>query len=469
MSVRTGAADPPVVGALAEGSARGKSLRERVRRGSIIEVVGYGANQGLRLASNLVMSRLLFPEAYGLVSIASVFMFALNMLTDVGLRDSILNHARGEERRFVNTAWTLQVIRGFVLWGIASALAWPVSWFYGDPQVAPLVIVVSFGAVISGFGSTAKHTLARRIELGPLLVIEVASKVLSMLVMFVWGYLHPTVWALIAGAGTFALFETILSHLYLPVGYRNRFEWDKDAARDIARHGRWIVGSSAFTFLAGEGDRLLLGKLLSMTMLGIYSVAGLLSSALGAVVSRLSASVVYGMLSTVAREKPEELAQHYYAARLRLDLFAMPMLGAIAVLGPVAVGILYDERYADAGWMLQILAVRVAIQNVTGLSGYCLLTLHRAMYHVPANAGRFVGVWAGVPLGYWLFGVRGVVWAAMLSEIAGFAVFAFGLRRARVLNIKRELIAPLAMLGGALLGLLIKWGLGLAFPGLAGV
>jgi O-antigen/teichoic acid export membrane protein len=446
------------------GEIAAASLGARVRRGSKIELTGFAISQALRLVTNLVMSRLLFPEAYGLTAIATVFMVALHMLTDVGLRDSIINNARGNDEPFLNTAWTLQVVRGFALWFVACAGAWPLAWIYGDPQLVPIVIAASFVAVIYGFQSTASHTLSRNLDRGPLLKQEVLSKLVSMIGMVLWAWFDASVFALVAGAIVQAMCETVFSHTLLPVHYRNRFQWDRDSAREIGRFGRWIFGSSTFTFLANEGDRLLLGRLLSMASLGIYSVAGLLASAVWLVVGRLSQSVLYGMLSAVVRENPHEMSRHYYAARIRLDLLAMPALGGLMVLGPFVVSILYDHRYADAGWMLQILALRVAFQCVIGVSGICLLTLHRPHYHLPANAGRFVAVWGGIPVGYVLYGVRGVLWAAALSEIPALLVFFAGLRSVGVLRIRRELVAPIAVLAGMLLGLLVRLGISALFP-----
>jgi O-antigen/teichoic acid export membrane protein len=463
------AVEQPVTTSQSAALADEESLKKRVRRGSYIELFGFASSQALRLLTNLILSRLLFPEAYGLTAIATVYMVALHMLTDVGIRESIINNARGDDVRFLNTAWTLQVIRGFGLWIVAVATAYPVAWIYGDAQLGPLIIASSFVNVIYGFGSTAAHTLSRRLERMALLKQEIASKVLSMVVMFVWALAHPSVWALVAGAATQAVCETVFSHVLLPVGYRNRFCWDKESAREIGRFGKWIFGSSTFTFLAGEGDRLLLGRLLSMASLGIYSMAGMLASAVGIAVGRVSTSVLYGLLSTVAREQPEELSRHYYAARLKMDLIAMPALGGLMALGPLVVQILYDDRYVEAGWMLQILSIRIALQCMFGLAGVALMSLNRPQYHVHANAGRFLAVWAGIPIGYAIGGVEGVVWATALSELPALVVFTVGLWRARVLRPMRELLAPAGVLAGVVAGYGVLWTVRAFFPHLVGV
>ena len=205
-------------------------------RGSVIEIVGYVLSQVLRLATNMILAHLLFPEAYGLTAIVTVFMVALSMLTDVGLRDSIISNERGDEVDFLNTAWTIQVIRGFGLWALATAMAWPVAWLYRQPELVPLIAVASVGMIIHGFGATKVHTLARKVYRGPLLVVEITSKLVSMVVMFVWAKLSPSVWALVAGGLTQTALEVAGGH-FLPVGYNNRFRWDDSAARTIRSFG----------------------------------------------------------------------------------------------------------------------------------------------------------------------------------------------------------------------------------------
>ena len=434
-------------------------LRRLALRGSVIELLGYGVNQLLRLATNLVLSRLLFPEAYGLTALITVLMVALDMLSDVGLKDSVITSPRGDDPHFLNTAWTMQISRGFGLWLIASALAKPIALIYGEPQLFPLIFVGSLELVISGLTSTSLFTLARQVRRGPLVLLELTSKAISMIVMFAWAWVHPSVWSLVAGGLTAAVVMVIGSHL-LPVGYRNRLCWEPEAARSIRGFGKWIFGSSAFTFLAGEGDRLLLGHYLTMAMLGVYSIGVLLSSAVGVAVTRLAGSVFYGVFSQVARERREDVGREYYRARLRLDLLAMPLLGATMVFGPLLVSMLYDSRYHDAGWIVRILCLRVALQCALAPCSVLMISIGQSRQLFIGNISRFVAVWAGIPLGWHLGGLPGVVWATTLAELPMLFVFLRAMRTHGLLRPSRELFAPAVFAGGAI----ASWVVGASIP-----
>jgi len=126
------------------------SLKHLVLRGSAWTTVGRVVSQVLRLAGNLALSRLLFAEALGISAIISVYHVAMVMFFDLGLDASVIHHKKGDEIRFLNTTWTIQVIRGLALSLIAAALAWPmaVGWFR-KPELWPLLLVSSLLMTLS--------------------------------------------------------------------------------------------------------------------------------------------------------------------------------------------------------------------------------------------------------------------------------------------------------------------------------
>ena len=134
-------------------------LKSKVGRGSLWAVLGFGGGQILRLLGNLVLWRLLYPEAFGLMAIVNVFMLGLLMFSDVGIGPSIIQNERGDDPRYLHTAWTIQVVRGLVLFAVAAAAAVPLSRFYHEPELARLIPVVAVSSILSGFNSTKLFTV----------------------------------------------------------------------------------------------------------------------------------------------------------------------------------------------------------------------------------------------------------------------------------------------------------------------
>jgi len=157
------------------------SLKRAFLRGSAWSFSGYVLQQMLRLAGNLVLTRLLFPEAFGLMALVNIFLQGLAMFSDLGLGPSIIQNPRGTEPDFLNTAWTVQVIRGFVLCACALLLGWPLACFYKQSELAFLLPVAGVSAVISGLQSTAMYTENRKLVLGRITLIGVAAQLAGLL------------------------------------------------------------------------------------------------------------------------------------------------------------------------------------------------------------------------------------------------------------------------------------------------
>ena len=118
----------------------------------------------IRLASSLILTRLLFPEVYGVMSLVWMLMYGLAMFSDVGLGPAIIRDRRGDDPDFLNTAWTVQAIRGAVLWLCSCLAAGPMALLYGQPELAQLIPAAGLTALIAGFNSTALYTCRRRMD-----------------------------------------------------------------------------------------------------------------------------------------------------------------------------------------------------------------------------------------------------------------------------------------------------------------
>ena len=435
----------------AEANASGRGLRGLLLRSSAYEMIGYGASQVIRFGSNLILSRLLFPEAFGLAALVNILNQGLIMLSDVGLPTVIIQSERGDDPRFLNTAFTWQASRAAVLWITACLCAVPMALFYEEPMLKQLIPVGAMSVLLLGVRSTAYYTMRRRLTLAPLMLIELASQAAAVAVMIPWAKYRPSVWALVAGTVVSALAASVGSHM-LRVGYRNRFAWDRESAQSMFHFGKWIAGSSMLTFASAQGDRLILGHYMGAATLGVYSIAVFLSGALGEAITRITHGVFFPAYSRVRSDGTERLRQVFYRTRLAVDGLVIPALAGLTALGPFVVHLLYDKRYADAGWMLRVLAVRVAIASLSAPAQFCLFALGQSRYGFFLNLARALGLVTVVPLGFHLAGLPGLIWAVTLSEVPALLVVYVGFTRCGLLSIKHELRVPVFFAGGLGLG-----------------
>ena len=369
-----------------------RSLKSLAIRGSIWTMGGYGTGQVLRLGSNLILTRLLFPEAFGLMALVTVFLQGLKMLSDVGIGPSIIQNRRGDDPLFLNTAWTIQVVRGLVLWICACILAWPVAWLFArnDPlawRLVELLPVAGLTALIAGFNSTGLITLNRHLAFSRLTALDLVSQIVGIGVMIGWALVYRSVWALVVGGLAGAVVRMCLSHMLIP-RMRNRLQWDGDSARALFSFGKWIFVSTTITFFAMQADRILLGNLVPLDVLGVYSIGLMLASLPKEMVTRLSSAVLFPTLSKHGRTNRDTLPEKVQLARRIILPVATCILLSVALLAPSFFQLLYDDRYHDAGWMAQLLCISVWFTMLMSTSGSALKSSPRSLPPaVPASTG----------------------------------------------------------------------------------
>jgi O-antigen/teichoic acid export membrane protein len=404
------------------------SLRVRASRGALVALAGQGGSQLLRLVGNLVLARLLFPEAFGVMAIVYMVIFAMDQFANVGIQPAILRIDGAEAPVFLDTAWTIQAVRGVGLWLVIVAVTPFVASFYREPQLVSILPVASLGCVLMGVTSTKLILLIRRLDLKRRVAIEFAGQVVALLVMIPIAFFQRSVWALVIGGLANQATIAALSHLAI-AGPRNRFAWDRDASREIASFGKWVIASSGLSFVLSQLDIGLLGRLVSPAVLGVYSMGAIIPNMLRDVLFRLSNSVLAPTVAESTRESQLSLQRRYAAAR-RLTLPAALLLAlAAAVVAPAFFGFLYDERYHDAGWITQLALLRFWFSYLQVSACLTLLSMGRAQTWVVSNLVGIAGVAAGCLLGFELAGIPGLMVGVALGMAASYVVPALELAR----------------------------------------
>lgn len=335
--------------------AFGSGLMTRAFRSSAINAGGYAGFQFLRLLSNLVLTRILFPEAFGIMALISVIMVGLSMFSDVGTSPAIMRSPRGDEPEFLNTAWTIQIIRGICLWLAACALAYPVALIYGEPMLMQLLPVAALSLLIAGFNPTKLESANRHMQAGRVTLIELAVQVTGLIIAITAAWALQSVWALVISGLAAALTHLVLLNRFLP-GPRNHLRWEKAAAHELIHFGKWVFLSTICGFFVAQGDKLLIGKYLSLEAFGVYNIGYFLAS----FPLLMGGMVIQKVLVPIYRDSPPAASRENFLTLRRMRMAATGLLVSllliVAALGPWMVDLLYDPRYASAGAVVTLLA-----------------------------------------------------------------------------------------------------------------
>jgi O-antigen/teichoic acid export membrane protein len=420
-----------VCGPVQSTRAAVESLRIRVQRASIWTTIAYIAMQGLRLVNSLILARLLVPDQVGLMVMVSVFMQGLEMFSDIGTGPAIIQNKRGNQMEFLNTAWTMQVVRGFLLWIASCVGAYPISVLFNDSRLLWLIPVAGFGSVIFGFSSTALVYLNRELDLRQATILEIIRQIITIVVTVVWALQSPTVWALVAGSFAGILYETVYSHFVLP-GHRNRFHWNWEDARSMIRFGRWIFVSTALTFFAMQLDKMLMGNLKGTGTLALYGWAAQFATLPPQFIKKIGAQVGFPMLSEIARERPEVLYQRLRLVRLALVGLSLLVLLPMILFGDLLIQLLYPPIWHGAGWMLQILAAGAVGCVVISTYGSALMAVGRTFWPMFLLITQLALLTAAALIGNHFYGMKGFIVGIALVEWLNYPFTAFVMIRQRL-------------------------------------
>ena len=422
------------------------SLKKQAFRATAWTIGGFGASMVLRFASNLILARLLLPDSFGLMALVNVFIMGLHLFSDVGLGPSLIQNKRGDDPTFINTAWTIQVIRGGALWLGSILIAWPVAQVYGEKELLYLIPIVGLSTLISSLNSTALYTLNRQLALGKLAIFELGGQVIGLTAMITWAWFNKSVWALVFGGVATSIIQLVWSHRLLPE-QPNRFVWDKEAAKNIFSFGKWIFFSTALTFLASQADRLILGKLITPAQLGIYGIAYTLADIPRQVIMALSGKVIFPAFSKMVDLPRETFRAKILKNRKPLLLVLAPGLTILVSFGDYVVRLLYKEVYHDAAWMLPIIAVGIWHTSLYSTMSPALMALGKPVYNTIGYFLTLITITTALFVGYHYMGLKGAVIAVAVGDIPFYGVTMYGLWREKLGCLKQDLWATALFLG----------------------
>lgn len=401
--------------------------------------------------SNLILTALLYREVFGVMMLITTIVTGIQLFTDVGIGPCIIQSKRGNDADFLNTAWTMQVIRGFTVFLVSCLMAWPISLFYENSDLLLMTPAAGINAVIGGFTSTKRYTLTRDLSLRRMTLQDLGVQILTIPVtaLFAW-WLHSP-WALLIGWSFGETVRVTLSHVALP-GPANHFKLDKASLGEVVHFGRWIFLSTALTFFAMRSDALVLGRLFSDTDRGNFWVAQTIALVIPEVFTSLAGRVIFPTLTEVARSDASRVGLALQRFRAHSVPLAVAGLCVLAIFGQRLVGLLYRPEYYDAGWMLRILAAGYVMRLICSSSNCVWLAIGDSFRMMTMMAVRIPILFGAMLVGGCYWGAVGTVVGVACVDLVCYPYVAWALRRRNLWNARFDVLTSLAAAGAIALG-----------------
>lgn len=414
------------------------SLRSRAAHSGAWIGVGFGIQKVLQLGSNLILTRLLFPEAFGLMALATVFLVGLAMFSDIGLKPAVIRDPRGDDPDFLNTAWTIQVVRGLLLCVIGAAIAYPLALIYEQPILFPLLAVLSTTAAISGFMSIGMATAERRLDFRTITIVQLVGQLVSIILLVTLAYFWRSVWALAAANVISSAATVAIAYAVLP-RHRHRFMLDGKSTKSLIHFGRWILFSTLATYLGGEGLKAIQGGLLSPTEFGVLAIAYTIAGIPNDLVLKLSGSLGLPVLAETYLRAPQNAHAALHALRVRTLGASFFLYAGVMLLSEPLIRFLYDPRYHEAGYYLVALSLANAVASIGQGYASAILAIGRApAYFCAMSAAALLRV-IGMIAGFYADGILGMLYGIGLANFALIAFIWVLANRFQFLDIKLDL------------------------------
>lgn len=397
----------------------------------------FGMNQVLRLGTSIVLARLLAPEIFGLMLLVNTLRTGVELLSDIGIGQSVVRSPNGEDANFLNVAWTLQLLRGVLLAIAGGLLAFPIAHIYGRPELALIVLAISPIFLFTGLQSPALFLIQRRMRLRAQALYDSLYTAFHCSFSIFLAIIIPSVWALVFALVASTFFTTILSFVIGPK-VKPRLEWDKRHVNEIVNFGKWIFLSTAIYFAATSYDRVYFVAVLPLAMAGVYSVARTFADMLGQLAQRAGAFLVFPKIAALQDRSGD------VAVRLRGTRFRVLALVAVACGLGIAVSdqfilLAYDVRYSAAAFMLPILMAGVWFGVLSTFGDSILMGCGRPAPGAFANMTKFIVLLVGLPISVAHGSMLGGLFTLLAAELVRWGSLAPIVQKQRFASIGDDL------------------------------
>jgi len=361
-------------------------------------------NRIVGLLTTLILAKLLAPEEFGVVAIASMIIEVLQLLKDMGLSEALIYQKR-DDAVLVDTAHTILVGFNTVLFLIAAIVSPFAASYYESPIVMPVILVLSSNLIWDSLRSVPRTLIRRNIDFGKLVIPEVVPVAVSCVISVVMALTGFGVWSLVAKTVVHSMLGYVLLRHILP--YQPSFRFDKAAARELFQYGKFIVGTTMLLVLLYNIDRFFVSSVLGLAAVGIFDLAMRISDLPVKQFSHMMGTVMFPVFSKIERSG-EGLGRAFAKTFKYVALVCVPVAIGISVYGPPLISLVYGTRWAGLVAPLKWLALYAMFRSLSAIisdalkaTGHPMIVMHVGMFKLAAIGGL------GVPVLY-RYGLVGI-------------------------------------------------------------
>ncbi len=325
-----------------------------------------------------LLSRILSPADYGVVAMAMPFIFFAMMFADAGIGMSLVR-TPASERRIWSTCFWLSLMLGAGLAVLMVALAPVAAYFLEEPQLTPIIMVLSLIVFIQAASAIPGSALQQDLKFKVTAMIEIVSIGSGIAVAVAVAFGGGGVWALVLQQLCFYVVRASLTLWYS--SFRPQKVWDFASVKEHLLFGRDILNINVIAFFARSLDNVIIGKVLTAAAAGVYSMAFQFARLPAMLVTGPLQYVLYSKLAQVKEDKAA-IRETFLILTRMLAIIMFPAMGMVAVAYEPVFSLLLSEKWVESGRIFMLVATASAMQAVTGICGTVRLVLGRTDYQL---------------------------------------------------------------------------------------
>ena len=395
----------------------GDALRAKAMRGGAWLGAGSVAEQGFRFARNMILTRLLAPSAFGTMAIVMSSTAIVGALTEVGVKQAVIQNPRGSEKAHLNAAWWMGMWRAIGMYVIIFVMAPWVAHFYGNAQVSALLRVALLSTLFDGAMSPRSILAQKELKFGRWTAISNGGGICGVILTVALSFTLRDVWALAIGFSSENVFRCLLSYIFYP-GLPS-LGWEGRAVRDLYKFSRQAIGLSFLNLIFSRTDVFVLGKLYSTTELGLYTMGVALVLTPSTFITTMMAQALFPAIAHVQEDK-ERVNRILMEATSWLILLGLPAVSVIYLCGHSLLTVAYGAQYVAAAGPLAVASTVVFLTALNAAVTCVFTALGRPALHRRAVAASALVMSIAIYPSCKLLGVVGGQVAALLAIVVSY-------------------------------------------------
>lgn len=348
------------------------NLSARVARGAAWIVAARFVMRAFGFVNTIVLARLLAPDDFGVVAVATAAMQLLNGLSDFGVSQAVIKF-RGGGRAALDPLFSLSAARGALVASVLLAAAPLAAQFYGDERMFWVFAGVALYPLLTGFINPAFYEFERDLDLSKEFISNAVNKLAGVLVSIAVAVAFRSYWAIILGLAASGATQLVLSYVMRP--YRPRFAFA--GAGDVFRFSGWLFGVSIVTALNNKLDMFIVARATNASETGLYSVGTQIAELPTSELAYPLARAIYPGLSALQGD-PKRVTEAYLRGVEALAAIALPASFGFAFVASDLVPLLLGEKWSSAITVVELITPMLGFQAIFLATYYYALALGKA-------------------------------------------------------------------------------------------